>query len=196
MPTAAFGDSGPPTDPASFSEDALARLISSNSELARRLAEQDERIAAKDDRIVKLLKKLSVRPEPKPRGESGKVSPAPKSRKGRAGNTRGGTSGKEHCGLGLKAWIVMMRHKGQSTAGRIAEILNDIGLDISRRSVVRIPGRGRRGRCRCAPVVRVMRRAGRKRGARAPRSRALRKGLREDSFREDRKKETSLRITA
>ncbi|MDE0303572.1 MAG: hypothetical protein OXI87_01620 [Albidovulum sp.] len=51
----------------------------------------------------------------------------------------GVASGKEQYGLGLKAWIAMMQRKGRSTAGRIAEILNDIGLDISRRSVVLIP---------------------------------------------------------
>ncbi|MDE0112844.1 MAG: hypothetical protein OXN84_11240 [Albidovulum sp.] len=51
----------------------------------------------------------------------------------------GVASGKEQYGLGLKAWIAMMQRKGQSAAGRIAEILNDICLGISRRSVVRIP---------------------------------------------------------
>lgn len=44
-------------------------------------------------------------------------------------------SRKEQFGFGLKARIVMMYRKSQSTAGRIVEILNDIGLDVSRRSV-------------------------------------------------------------
>ncbi|MDE0305107.1 MAG: hypothetical protein OXI87_09515, partial [Albidovulum sp.] len=190
-------------------------MKSSNSELARQLAERDERIAELLEKIrelgdeIKLLKNLSRRPDPKPRGEAGKGPPGPGKperpgggarNKGRGprkpggslrrrtqrvpaenvpdGAVRGGfeyrtvrdvaffaeevvyelevwklpgggrlvakmppgvASGREQYGLGLKAWIVMMQRKGQSTAGRIAEILNDIGLDISRRSVVRIP---------------------------------------------------------
>ena len=63
----AFGDTCPPPDSSSFTEEAFARLKSSDSELAMRLAELLERIRALGDEI-KLLKKLP-RPYPKPRGE-------------------------------------------------------------------------------------------------------------------------------
>ena len=50
----------------------------------------------------------------------------------------GVASGKEQYGSGLKAFVVMLYHQGQSTVGRITTLLNDIGLDISRRKVMRI----------------------------------------------------------
>ena len=50
----------------------------------------------------------------------------------------GVASGKEQYGSCLKAFVVSLYHQGQSTVRRITTLLNDIGLDISRRKVMRI----------------------------------------------------------
>ena len=49
----------------------------------------------------------------------------------------GAAAGREQFGPGVKALAIMLYHQCQSTVGRIAEMLNAIGLDISERQVGR-----------------------------------------------------------
>ena len=49
----------------------------------------------------------------------------------------GAASGREQYGPGVKAFSILLYHQCQSTVGRIAGLLNDAGLDISKRQVGR-----------------------------------------------------------
>ncbi len=51
----------------------------------------------------------------------------------------GAAAGREQFGPCVKALAIMLYHQCQSTAGRIAEMLNAIGLDVSERQVGRFP---------------------------------------------------------
>ena len=96
----AFRDSRPPTDSPSSAEEALARLKSSNSELARQLAERDERIAELLAKIrelgdeIKLLKKLSRRRTTCPTGPFAAASSIEPSATCRSSPRRSSTSWK------------------------------------------------------------------------------------------------------
>ncbi len=48
-------------------------------------------------------------------------------------------------GAGLRRFVVALYHQGQTTSDRLVSLLGDIGVEISKRQILRIPSEGQEG---------------------------------------------------